>query len=217
MFFRGALMNSDWRWVACVLAFLSIPALGGWQYAKHLRIMNQNSELTISELPSHVKEELNQVTLTGLVVDDEDFTVRRGSREYAFVKSIDDSTGTESFALLKRKIDPETSLMDQISTGSVTGLVSGQKFRKDRALQFGFDVPDSAPNGLLIVDVDREYLGAIAGLTLGFSLLGLLGLVYVHAKLSDGAFKQSKAKDYLKSQVALQVAISKQEGYRTHY
>ena len=210
-------MNTNWRWIVSLLIFLSIPSVGTWQYVKHWQILNSERQVTLSDLEEQTAEELQQIQLSGFRTEDVKI-VETNNHEYAVVISVEkeEPSHPKVAVVLEHKKSGSIPLESLISTGVVTGLVStNQSISKKRADKLGLDLSYSPAEHFLVVDIEREYLTEIVGITVGFLLIGLIGLTIVYANVDGQQFKDKLARDRVKSQVFLQLNIAKQETYRS--
>ena len=185
------------------------------KYIEHLQIQNSVADVQVSNLRVSVSKELKQFLVSGFTTEEVE-VVEFANREYAIVTSAENRKfGLPSVVVLKRNKSELGSLGEQVSSGVVTGLASSRQFiSKKRLNQLGFDLPDSSPETLLYVDVDREYLSVIIGVTAAYIVFGLIGLFFVYQKLDDMRAEKRNHRANVNAQVALQLAITRQETYK---
>jgi len=198
-------MFGDFRLKIALLLFLAIPAFGAWQFAKHYFVRPTEHHISSPEFQTlEGKAEAQRVLLYGFIKGT-DVPIVTGRYEYM---RVDSSVGPE-IAILCRRKTLEGSISDRVSTGRVTGYYSTTS--REWAEEMGLIGSDFAAERIVFLDVDHEYLSSIACLTLGFTLFGLVYLGYVFLKVDDRNFQVRTQRNRTKSQVALQLAIAKQE------
>ncbi len=207
---------NDWRWRISLLLFAAIPACGIWHAVKRYRVMNSVTPLQISEIPNRVTDEPFMVNAVGLSDTDLEF-VQAGRREYVAIQQDGDSSLADGIAtiVVRRRVGEGSSLAEQVARGSVKGLVStNQILLKKYAVEMGLDIPGSASEELLVIDVDKDYHPQIANVTFAYMALGLVALFYVYNKIDESHFKKQLAADKTKVGVAMQLAIARDDNYR---
>ena len=210
---------NDLRWKFAVLVFLAVPICGGWFVMKQHLIMNNEIAMDLSELPSHVDNELKLIKLSGFELSgfpNENNLIRKNvEAEFVAVESTSSADGTPILVVLRRGRTEQPGLADDISDGVVSGLVSAeQRISRKYALKLGLEVWESASDSILVVDVDREYFTSTCAITLVFLVIGSIVLWIVYSKLEDAQFNDQAVHAETAAMVAMQLQIARYENYR---
>lgn len=213
-------MTKNWRWKLAIAIFSMIPAYGIGKYIEHWQIHHAETEVTVLDFEGEVcegGERLQQFAVSGFEPEAVEI-IKTKKHEYAVVASVEevDSGGTLGSVVIvfKRRKSDAGSLQDAVSEGVVSGLVSSEQWiSRDTLLELGFDLPTTTPTSTLYVNVDREYMSRTAKVTVAFVLIGLGVLFVVYTKLEDRYVDARNRRSHVNGQVALQMAIARQESY----
>jgi len=231
-------MGNDWRFKLLFLLFAIIPATGAWHYARVYRSQTETRPISVAKLFVSPPEEISEFLLEDFTVSGQPTCNRsyeyvlarcsklRGFYPCGFGESDHTDLGTTSgsdnapeilpVVVLRRARSLDGTLAERLAEEVVQVTYAPRKYlTRKYANKIGLQVSSAEPDCFQIVDVDEQYfkktLGQILWATLWLSGSGFGLLMYVLSHLDARKFKDGIRHDRVRAQVALNLAISKQE------
>ena len=203
----------DWRWKAAVLLYLAIPLYGGWQIVKQYRALHDVEHVNLADLPSCLADDPHQFKISGFEVYGE----LGSSAKILCIAETETPDEIPALIVLdcRKAPDQDKAIADIIDSQIVQGLASSSSYiTRKTAIEREYVIPHLTPEKIYWVYVGKEYYSATIMLTIAFTLIGLIPLVWVYVKLDDLYHNNRLAATRISSSVALQVQIAKHENWR---